>query len=354
MLKYIPEREGASCLLNSERSFIYAIEYGDVSKCEITTPKPKFRRYIGEDIVFMGDLLSTDEVYLTEFGYISEGVRAWCCIILSEDHPGKGIILKYPAVAGRNAEWVESVVDEKMHEIENETKNTSELVPAEGSRASFLRYVWSSKGYSIEPRSYRLRWYKGSEQLLIGQTYLKNGDHMYTKLATTVEDGKKWHCVFIGLQTLGPWAVLYYDDPEKLAEDWTLSFLRCSGTGIRLDAIDENEKDLNLSFKPIFFPSDSNQVDEDKKDVETTELPEEDDMVENPNHYVKNGVECINWIRQALTPEEFRGYLKGNVLKYIWRCEDKGAPVRDVRKGGKYCRFLEDELASNWKADDNE
>lgn len=332
MLKYVPEREGASCLLNSERSFIYAIEYGDVSKYEITTQRSKLRQYIGDDVVFMGDLLSTDEVYLTEFGYISEGVRAWCCIILSEDHPGKGVILKYPTVTGRNAEWVDSTVDEKMLEIENEMKNTSELVPAEGSRASFLRYVSSLKEYSIVPKSYRLRRYDGGDCLLIGQQRLTPGYHMYTRLATAFEYGMEWDCVLIGLQTLGPWVVMYYDDPEKLSEDWTRS-------------------SLPYIQEPV---SDSMSIYESEKDVETMELPKEDDMVENPNHYVRNGVECINWIRQALTPEEFRGYLKGNVLKYIWRCEDKGAPVRDVRKGGKYCRFLEDELASNWKADDNE
>lgn len=44
-----------------------------------------------------------------------------------------------------------------------------------------------------------------------------------------------------------------------------------------------------------------------------------DDDVERPAHYRQGGVECIDAIRAQLTPEEFRGYCKGNVAKYVWR-----------------------------------
>lgn len=40
--------------------------------------------------------------------------------------------------------------------------------------------------------------------------------------------------------------------------------------------------------------------------------------------YEHGDVECIDAIRAALTPEEFRGFCKGNVLKYIWREQHKG------------------------------
>jgi Protein of unknwon function (DUF3310) len=48
------------------------------------------------------------------------------------------------------------------------------------------------------------------------------------------------------------------------------------------------------------------------------------DNVNYPPHYTRGGVECIDAIQSALTPEEFRGYLKGNVLKYVWRERHKG------------------------------
>lgn len=43
------------------------------------------------------------------------------------------------------------------------------------------------------------------------------------------------------------------------------------------------------------------------------------DEVNSPSHYLQGGIECIDAIKAALTPEEYRGYLKGNVLKYVWR-----------------------------------
>lgn len=43
------------------------------------------------------------------------------------------------------------------------------------------------------------------------------------------------------------------------------------------------------------------------------------DEVNHPEHYTHGSIECIDAIQAALTPEEFRGYLKGNIIKYIWR-----------------------------------
>lgn len=48
------------------------------------------------------------------------------------------------------------------------------------------------------------------------------------------------------------------------------------------------------------------------------------DLVNSPPHYTAGTIECIDAIRAALTPEEFRGYCKGNVLKYVHRERHKG------------------------------
>ena len=55
--------------------------------------------------------------------------------------------------------------------------------------------------------------------------------------------------------------------------------------------------------------------------------PEQDlspDMVNHPPHYTAGGIECIEAIRAALTPDEFRGHCKANAMKYIWREAHKG------------------------------
>ncbi len=69
---------------------------------------------------------------------------------------------------------------------------------------------------------------------------------------------------------------------------------------------------------------------------------ENDIMVHHPPHYVKdNGVECIEWIELMLTPEEFRGYLKGCACKYLWRHDLKGNRQQDLQKAQWYLNYLE-------------
>ena len=48
------------------------------------------------------------------------------------------------------------------------------------------------------------------------------------------------------------------------------------------------------------------------------------DNVDRPMHYAAGIIECIDAIEAQLSAEEFRGYLKGNVIKYLWREKHKG------------------------------
>ena len=63
------------------------------------------------------------------------------------------------------------------------------------------------------------------------------------------------------------------------------------------------------------------------------------DQVNSPDHYTAGKVECLDAIEAALTPEEFRGFLKGNILKYIWRERVKGGR-ESVEKGRFYIERL--------------
>lgn len=67
-----------------------------------------------------------------------------------------------------------------------------------------------------------------------------------------------------------------------------------------------------------------------------------DHAVERPAHYNAGSIECIDAIRAALTEEEFRGYCKGNALKYIWRERHKGHPGEDLQKAEWYLRKAAD------------
>ena len=55
----------------------------------------------------------------------------------------------------------------------------------------------------------------------------------------------------------------------------------------------------------------------------------------NPAHYQKGGVECIEAIEASMTPESFKGFLKGNCIKYIYRYENKNG-IEDLKKAEWY------------------
>ena len=63
------------------------------------------------------------------------------------------------------------------------------------------------------------------------------------------------------------------------------------------------------------------------------------DNVNHPKHYVSGGIECIDALQAQMTPEEFRGYLKGNVLKYLWRERQKGN-IESLHKAQWYLNRL--------------
>lgn len=52
----------------------------------------------------------------------------------------------------------------------------------------------------------------------------------------------------------------------------------------------------------------------------------------NPNHYKIGGIETIDFIEAKLSPEEFAGYCRGNMLKYIARAGHKDDAGQDMRK----------------------
>lgn len=63
------------------------------------------------------------------------------------------------------------------------------------------------------------------------------------------------------------------------------------------------------------------------------------DMVNNPPHYTVGGIETIDYIKAKLTPEEYRGFLKGTILGYASRLGHKDG-TDDAGKIGWYAKKL--------------
>jgi len=59
----------------------------------------------------------------------------------------------------------------------------------------------------------------------------------------------------------------------------------------------------------------------------------------NPNHYKQGGIESIDAIKAFMSEEEFKGFLKGNCQKYLFRYEKKNG-IEDLRKCQWYLERL--------------
>jgi hypothetical protein len=59
----------------------------------------------------------------------------------------------------------------------------------------------------------------------------------------------------------------------------------------------------------------------------------------NPSHYTQGSVECIEAIEASMTSEAFKGFLKGNCIKYLFRYEKKNG-LEDLEKCNWYLNHL--------------
>ena len=69
-------------------------------------------------------------------------------------------------------------------------------------------------------------------------------------------------------------------------------------------------------------------------------MPNVTDQVNHPKHYTNGSIECIDAIKASMTNTEFCGYLKGNILKYLWRYRLKSNPSEDLLKANWYLTRL--------------
>ncbi|MBS4750341.1 DUF3310 domain-containing protein [Carnobacteriaceae bacterium zg-ZUI78] len=77
----------------------------------------------------------------------------------------------------------------------------------------------------------------------------------------------------------------------------------------------------------------------DVNEHHTVEQSETHDAI-NPSHYKgKYGLEAIDVAKNFLTDEEFRGFVKGNVMKYVLRERQKNGD-EDLKKSKRNLEFL--------------
>jgi hypothetical protein len=80
-------------------------------------------------------------------------------------------------------------------------------------------------------------------------------------------------------------------------------------------------------------------LDQDLSDLTFDPPSQQPDMVNSPAHYGSGSIECIEYIEDFLTTEEFIGYLRGNIAKYLHRFRYKNG-VEDLHKAEWYLARL--------------
>ena len=63
------------------------------------------------------------------------------------------------------------------------------------------------------------------------------------------------------------------------------------------------------------------------------------DNVNHPSHYADKQIEVIDYIKDTLTHEQYEGYCRANVIKYISRYDKKNG-LEDLLKAQVYLGWL--------------
>lgn len=64
------------------------------------------------------------------------------------------------------------------------------------------------------------------------------------------------------------------------------------------------------------------------------------DQVKAPSHYADRKYQSILVIEDSMSTEAFKGYLKGNIMKYISRAGKKDKTTQDLNKAATYLQWL--------------
>lgn len=67
------------------------------------------------------------------------------------------------------------------------------------------------------------------------------------------------------------------------------------------------------------------------------------EQINHPKHYTQGNIECLDAIKESMTLDGFKGYLKGNIMKYLWRYEHKNGK-EDLDKAEFYLKRLQDSM----------
>jgi len=61
--------------------------------------------------------------------------------------------------------------------------------------------------------------------------------------------------------------------------------------------------------------------------------------MDSPEHYKNQKIQPIQYLKDSMDRQQFAGFLKGNIIKYISRCDKKNG-LDDLKKAKVYLDWL--------------
>lgn len=105
-----------------------------------------------------------------------------------------------------------------------------------------------------------------------------------------------------------------------------------------------SEKEIDREWcsknKPIDRSQDPNYLYKENSDIC-------EDMVNHPEHYMKGGMETIEYLKAKSSKHGFETYLRLNAMKYLSRAEEKENTLQDLEKALWYLNRLIKEMKGN-------
>lgn len=128
-------------------------------------------------------------------------------------------------------------------------------------------------------------------------------------------------------------------DRVEYTGDYTTDFIGKIGTVSHIEAEDD-----------IYVVWDDDVVESKPCGVlnsSITLLARGKDPVAKPAHYNIGTIECIDYMKDNMPKEAFKGYLEGNAKKYMHRWRYKGKPLEDLKKARWYLDRLIGEMEND-------
>ena len=104
-----------------------------------------------------------------------------------------------------------------------------------------------------------------------------------------------------------------------------------------------NKEDIKKMLREIVDEDEASEREFMKameEDAEDFIKKSESENIDHPAHYNHGKYETFTKLQAILSPQEYRGFLKGNIIKYMDRADYKGHKEEDLAKADRYMEEL--------------